>query len=128
MPFYRVDQFNRTFFPQSYNNNNKNALSRVSRYRMTGGYQKKKKKTDAGYVGRVSVYVAVVQLDTILSNSNAATTKKRRTKRRTNCWVTNNKTAKIPEKHTCALAQTKVFRQCKPEVSANPRKGMKKKN
>ena len=40
--------------------------------------------------------------------------------------MTNNKTAKIPEKHTCSLAQTKVFRQCKPKVPANPSKGMKK--
>lgn len=38
-----------------------------------GGYQKRMRGT---WGGGVSVYVAVVRLDTILSNSNAATTKK----------------------------------------------------
>lgn len=74
----------------------------------------------------VSVYVAVVRLDTILSNSNAATTKKDVQKVRSIVVWPTIKQQKIPEKHTCSLAQTKVFRQCKPEVPANPRKGMKK--
>lgn len=58
------------FFPQNYNNNNnKNALYHDIAWR--GGYQKRMRGTWG-----VSVYVAVVRLDTILSNSNAATTKK----------------------------------------------------
>lgn len=62
-------------FPQNNNdnnNNNKNALCHIG-YRMTGWLS----KNGCGVRGGVSVYVAVVRLDTILSNSNAATTKKK---------------------------------------------------
>lgn len=60
-------------FPQNNNNNNKkSALCRISH---DGGVVVI--KNGCGIRGGVSVYVAVVRLDTILSNSNAATIEKK---------------------------------------------------
>lgn len=69
-PFHE-DRFNCTSFLQNNNNNNNNDKNALSR---SNTYYGVITKTDAGE--KVSVHdCAVVRLDTILSNSNAATKK-----------------------------------------------------
>lgn len=81
--------------------------------------------------GEVSVHdYAVVRLDTILSNSNAATTKKdvqkeNSKKKPTVVWLTR-KQQKYQRNTRARQHKQKFSDSVKPEVSANLRRGIKK--